>query len=499
MDRRVVPHDALKTMSSETQVPPGVDTPAARDEPMRHTRKAFEQIGRMKAPARPFFERFFDRLLPALPDSHKLDWGDEADWARLQQEPLRARWLIRIVVAAVVSLLVWAELSEIDEVTRGEGKVIPSSQIQVIQAVDQGQVEEILVQEGQTVSPKQLLLRIDKSRYMSELGAADAERLSLMAKVARLQALLDNKEFVMPEEVLKSDPGIAAQEREHYRSSLDEAEYQLSGIRQQLAQRQQELKEVQAAHTQAANGLRLAMEELGKNEPLLESGAVSEVEIIRLKQNVEKFDGDRKQAAERIGRAQAAIDETQSKLREAELTKHNQWRRELFEASSRLATVTAGAGVSQDRVKHAEVRSPVRGTVNRLLVNTVGGVVQSGKDLVEIVPLEDTLLIEAKIKPKDIGFLHQGLPTLVKITAYDYSIYGGLDGTLEHISGDTVTDEKGVTFYVIKVKTKESTLAGKAIAPGMVAEVDVKTGKKTVLSYLLKPVLRAKANAMTER
>jgi adhesin transport system membrane fusion protein len=493
MDRPIVPQQP------ETRMPPGAGMQEAHSEFPQHTRKAFEQIGKMKAPARPLFDRFFDRLLPTQADAQKLDWGDEADWARLRQEPLRARWLVRIVVASVVSLLVWAALAEIDEVTRGEGKVIPSSQIQVIQAVDQGQVEEILVQEGQVVAPGQVLLRIDKSRYMSELGAADAERLNLMAKVARLQALTDSSEFIMPEEVIEFAPNVVAQEQEHYRSSLDEAEYQISGIRQQLAQRQQELKEVQAAHTQAANGLKLAREELEKNEPLLESGAVSEVEIIRLKQNVEKFDGDRRQTQERIGRAHAAIDETQSKLREAELIKNNQWRKELSEATTRLATVTAGTGVSIDKVKHAEVRSPVRGTVNRLLVNTVGGVVQSGKDLVEIVPLGDTLLIEAKIKPKDIGFLHEGLPTLVKITAYDYSIYGGLDGVLKHISGDTVTDEKGVTFYVIRVQTEQSTLAGKAIAPGMVAEVDVKTGKKTVLSYLLKPVLRAKANAMTER
>jgi adhesin transport system membrane fusion protein len=161
--------------------------------------------------------------------------------------------------------------------------------------------------------------------------------------------------------------------------------------------------------------------------------------------------------------------------------------------------VTAGAGVSRDKVEQAEVRSTVRGKVNRLLINTVGGVVQSGKDLVEIVPLEDTLLIEAKIKPRDVGFLHQGLPTLVKITAYDFAIFGGLNGTLEHISGDTITDEKGVTFYLIRVKTEKSTLGDNAIAPGMVAEVDVKTGKKTVLFYLLKPVLRAKERAMSER
>ncbi|MDR2209817.1 MAG: HlyD family secretion protein, partial [Azoarcus sp.] len=267
MDRPAVPRDSLKTAQPETHM--GEGAPAAHSESMQQTRKAFEQMGRIKAPARPLFERFFDRLLPALPDSQKLDWGDEADWARLQQEPLRARWLLRIVAVAVILLLVWASLAEIDEVTRGEGKVIPSSQMQIIQAVDQGQVEEILVHEGQIVAAKQLLLRIDKTRFKSERDAADAERFSLMAKTARLEALLNNSDFVMPELVLENAPDIAAQERKHYQSSLDEAEYQLSGIRQQLLQRQQALREVQAARTQAADGLRLAREELEKNEPLL--------------------------------------------------------------------------------------------------------------------------------------------------------------------------------------------------------------------------------------
>ncbi|MCL2644673.1 MAG: HlyD family type I secretion periplasmic adaptor subunit [Betaproteobacteria bacterium] len=480
-----------------------MDRSAAHSEPMRRTRKAFEQVGKIKAPARPLFERFFDRLLPALPDSQKLDWGDEADWARLQQEPLRARRLLRIVFVVVLLLLVWAAFAPLDEVTRGLGKVVPSSQVQIIQAVDPGQVEEILVREGQEVEARQLLLRIDKSRYESELGAADARRLSLTTKVARLQALSDGREFVIPEEVLSRAPEFAAQEREHYRSSLDESEYQLSIVRQQLTQREQELREVEAMHTQAVNGLRLAREELGKNEPLLETGAVSEVEIIRLQQSVEKFDGDRSQAAERIGRSRAAIGEAQSKIREVELKINNQWRSELLTASAQLDSVTAEAGVGRDKVKQAEVRSPVRGTVQRLLVNTVGGVVQPGKELVEIVPREDELLIEAKVKPKDIAFLHPGLPARVKITAYDFAIYGGLDGTLEYISADAVMDdqaERGSTYYVIRVRTEKSVLGdNKPITPGMVAEVDVLTGKKSVLTYLLKPVLRAKANAMTER
>jgi len=494
MDRPVTPRNEPNTMQPETLMP------AQSREHMRHTRKAFEQVGKLKAPARPLFDRFFDRLLPALPDSERLDWGDEADWARLQQEPLRARWLLWSVVIVVILLLVWAALAEIDEVTHGDGKVVTSSQTKMMQAFDQGQVEEILVREGQVVEAGQVLLRIDKSRFMAELGAADAERISLMAKVARLQALSDGSTFVMPEEVLEHAPNIATQELEHYRSSLTEAEAQLSGLRQQLTQRQQELREVQAMHTQAVNSLNLAREELERTRPLEKTGAVSWADINRLELNVEKFNGDRKQAVERIGRAHAAIDEAQTKIREADLNKNNLWRRELLEAQGRLEQVSAGTGIGRDKVEKAEVRSTVKGTVNRLLVTTVGGVVSPGKDLVEIEPLGDELVIEAKVKPRDIAFLRPGLPARVKITAYDFSIYGGMDGTLDQILPNTVTDERGNSFYVIKVKTEKAGLGDdKPIIPGMVADVNVLTGKKTVLLYLLKPVLRAKANAMTEK
>jgi adhesin transport system membrane fusion protein len=498
-------------MQPETRMPSGVGKPESNSDPMRRTRKAFEQMGKMKAPARPLFERFFDRLLPSLPDSQQLDWGDEADWARLQREPVRARWLLWTVVIVVILLLTWAAFAEIDEVTRGDGKVIPLSKMQVIQAFDPGRVDEILVHEGQVVDPQQLLLRVDPSRFVAEFGAADAKRLGLVARVARFKALSEGSEFVMPDEVIRHDPSIAAQELKLYQDSRTEAETHFSIVRQQLTQREQELRETEALHMQAFNSLKLAREELRKNEPLLASGAVSEVEIIRLQQNIEKFDGDRRQAAERIGRARAAINEAQNKVQEAELNKRNEWREEYSRASSELATVAAGTGLSQDKVKQAEVRSPVRGKVNRLLVTTVGGIVSQGQELVEIVPLDDKLLIEAKVKPKDIAFLREGLPVLVKITAYDFAIYGGLDGTLTQVSADTVTDDKGNAFYLIKVQTDTAMLGegknsassnGKkriVITPGMVAEVNVLTGKKTVLSYLLKPVLRAKANAMTER
>jgi adhesin transport system membrane fusion protein len=471
---------------------------------MERSRRVFEQVGkvsaRVSAPVRPLFDRLFGRWLSPGPATHELDWADEADWARMQQEPLRARRLLRMVGVVFLILLGWSALAHIDEVTRGEGKVIPSSQVQIIQAVDGGVIEAMAVHEGQEVQVGELLFRIDSTRFTSSRLENRAEYFSLLARAARLRALTSGEPFEMPEEVQREAPTVAAQEFSLYTSSHASIEAQLSIARQQLAQREQELNEARARYDQANRGLDLANQELTMTRPLVASGAVSDVDIIRLRQTVARLSGDRNQAGAQISRMQAAITESQRKIQEVELNVRNQWKNELSDTTSRLSVLTQAELAIADRVKHADVRSPVHGTVKTLLINTVGAVVQPGKELVEIVPLDDALLIEARVRPLDIAFLRPGLPAMVKFTAYDYYVYGGLEAVVEHISADTVTDDKGNAYYLVRVRTNESKLGDNLpIIPGMVAEVDVLTGKKTVLSYLLKPVLRASATAMTER
>lgn len=444
-------------------------------------------------------DELFERWIPAKTDED-LDWVSDAEWAHLQQEPLRARAVLRVIGIMLLVLLIWAAFAEIDEVTRGQGKVIPSSQLQVIQSVDGGIVSEILVREGQVVNKDQLLLKIDETRFVSSLRENRAEYLSLVAKAARLRALAENKPFALPPEVEKEFPLIAAQERSLYDSRRLELEAQVGIARQQLAQRNQELVEVRARRDSAANGFELTVQELNATKPLLGSGAVSEVEIIRLERDVGRFRGERDQAAAQINRIHAAIAEASNKIEEVELNFRNESRIQLADVSAKINSLSESSTTLTDRVKHSNVRSPVKGTVKRLLFNTVGGVVQPGNPIIEIVPLEDTLLVEANIQPKDIAFLRPGQEAIVRFTAYDFAIYGGLDAVLEHIGADTITDEQGNTFYVCRVRTHKSSLGeNRPIMPGMVAEVDIKTGKKTVLSYLMKPVLRAKMHAMTER
>lgn len=384
---------------------------------------------------------------------------------------------------------------------RGEGKVVPSRQVQIIQSLDGGIVEEILVKPGQEVEAGQILLKIDSTRFASSLGENNAEYLSLLAKSARLKALATGEPFVAPEEVLKQAPGLAEMERNAWQARTTELNATVNVAREQLKQRQEELRETIAKRDQASASCGLTSRELQVTRPLLKSGAVSEVDLLRLQRDVARYCGEQKGAEAQIDRIQASIKEAQSKLEESELNIRNQARNELSETNTKLSTLREGKLALADRVKLAEVRAPVRGTVKTLFNNTVGGVVQPGKDIIEIVPKDDTLLLEVRILPRDIGFLHPDQKAEVKFTAYDFAIYGGLEGKVEQIGADTVTDEKGNSYYVVRVRTDRSTVGDKnlPIIPGMVAEVHVLTGKRTVLQYLLKPVLRAKANAFTER
>ncbi|MCH1879854.1 HlyD family type I secretion periplasmic adaptor subunit [Alcaligenes ammonioxydans] len=424
-----------------------------------------------------------------------------ASWTARYQDVRGSTLLIWLTLLAICLLIVWASLASIDEVVRGEGKVVPSRQVQVVQSLDGGVVEEILVRPGQSVEAGEVLLRIDPTRASSSLGENEAESLSLKAKAARLEAIAADQPLDMPAEVLEKAPDLAEGERRVWLARTEELRSNISVAQEQLNQRQQELRETQANRDQAASSCGLTSQELQMTRPLLKSGAVSEVDLLRLQRDVARYCGEQKAATAQISRIQASIQEAQNRIGEVEITFRNQARTELAETRAKLASLEQGQRALADRVRLAEVRSPVRGTIKTLSANTVGGVVQPGKDILEIVPTDDTLLLEVRINPRDIGFLHAGQSAEVKFTAYDFAIYGGLPGVLEQTSADTITDEKGNSFYIAKVRT-DTVYVGddnRPILPGMVAEVHILTGKRTVMQYLLKPILRARSNAFRER
>ncbi len=465
--------------------------------------KGFARIGHCVWRVGKFGDRIFGEWVEKItpPSQHDaVDWAGDADWAQLQQEPLRARQLLRVAGAMVLVLIIWAALAQVDEVTRGEGKVVPTSQVQVLQSVDGGVVEEIMVHEGQLVEPGQTLMRVDPTRFESNLGESRASQVAMRAKALRLQALTSGNAFNPPADLLALAPDVVAHERGLYESRRAEINAQISISQSQLAQRQQEFNEVRARREQAERGLELTQKELSATRPLVSSGAMSEVDVLRLERDVARLRGDRDQAGAQMSRVQAAIAEAHRKIEEVQLNSRNQMSAELSDTMSKLSALSEGGKALQDKVVKADIKSQVRGTVKRVLVNTVGGVVQPGKEVIEIVPSEDALILEAQVSPRDIAFLRPGLMAMVKFTAYDFAIYGGLEAVVENISADSVVDQKGNSFYLVRLKTSKPSLGKNLpIIPGMVAQVDILTGKKSVLSYLLKPVLRAKANALSER
>lgn len=417
-----------------------------------------------------------------------------------RRETQRAQKIVRASVVVILLLIVWAALAHVDEVTRGEGRVIPSRQLQVLQSLDGGVVSEILVKEGQLVEAGQLLLKVDETRATSGVRESAATGVALRARQARLAALSDGSEFKPPRSSNPEELLILQGEQALYEAKRSELATLLSINNQQLQQRQQELSEMRSRKTSAERALELGMQELAKTRPLLATGAVSEVDILRLERDVAKSRGEADAATAQIARVQASIGEAQRKIQETEISFRNEARKELAEVVGKLNALNEGQVALSDKVAKSQVKSPVRGRVQRLLANTVGGVVQPGKDIVEIVPLDDQLVLEARVAPKDIAFIRPDQSATVKFTAYDFSIYGGLEAKVENISPDTVVDERGNAYYLVRVRTTRANFSEKLpIIPGMTAEVDILTGQKTVLAYLLKPILKVKAYALKER
>ena len=430
--------------------------------------------------------------------------ANEVNKALLDDSPRVVRITLWAILAFFAVMLTWAALADIDEVTRGDGRAIPSSRLQKVQNLEGGIVSEVFVHEGEIVKAGAPLLRLDDTRFRSNAGESEADRLALEARVQRLTAQLADKETLeLPPEIAQKSPDIANGEIELFTSVKQRIQSEIGGLNEQLVQKKQELLDYQAKASQTRRSLGLLQQEISMSEPLVAKGAISKVEILRLRRSEVDTRGQLESVTLAIPRAQAAIKEIENKIGETRDRYRSEALSQLNEARTELSKTQASGKAIEDRVNRTLVTSPVRGIVQQLMVNTIGGVIQPGSDLVEIVPLDDTLLIETKIRPQDIAFLHPGQEAMVKFTAYDYTIYGGLKATLEQISPDTVTDKDGKSFYIVRLRTEKNHLGSDEkpllIIPGMVASVDIITGRKTILAYLLKPILRAKAEAFRER
>lgn len=415
------------------------------------------------------------------------------------------------LLASCIGLLflcavLWAHFSSLDEVTIGEGKVISSRKMQVVQNLEGGILKDVMVSEGDVVSPEQVLLRIDDTGVAANYGESRVKALNQLAAISRLTAEVEGTPLNFPRELLAERPDFADSERANYLARQNGQKAEVATLRQQLTQRESELLELRSKVQKLDRSNKLLQEELATTTPLVETGAIARVEVLRLERQANEMKGDLDSTRLAIPRAEAAIQEINRKIEERQSVFRADAAKELAARRAEFATVRETISAAKDRVERTEVRSPVRGIVQSVKIRTVGGVIRPGMDLIEIVPLDDTLLVEAKIKPSDIAFIRPGLPATVKLSAYDFSIYGGLTGKVERISADSILEERSQSqesFYLIQVRTDSTQLSGKGqnlpIIPGMVATVDVLTGKKTVLQYLLKPFLKTGERALRER
>ncbi|WP_428772602.1 HlyD family type I secretion periplasmic adaptor subunit [Vibrio sp.] len=461
-------------------------------------------------------QRRYDKL-----SASQLEYVDDQTAALLLNTPSSARVMLWVTVLFFVLAAIWASWAEIDKVTKGQGKVVPSSQVQVVQNLEGGLVKEILVREGQSVQKGQQLLLIDDTRFRSDYREREQQVTNLTASVVQLSAaissvvinedfdsknwqqnvVLNYQQLQFPAELEQNSTNLVERRKAEYRQDLNNLRNQLSVIDQQVKQKQQDLVEIRARVRNLRDSYNYAQRELDITKPLADEGVVPKIELLKLQRQVNDTRRELTSSQLKMPVLESAIREAMLSRIDAAQKFRSEQQEKLNQAQDQLSAMTESTVGLEDRVNRTVVVSPVTGTVKTLNINTVGGVIQPGMDIVEIVPSEDTLLVEAQIAPKDIAFLRPNLPAIVKFSAYDFIKYGGLEGTLEHISADTNQDEDGNSFYLVRIRTKETALNhddSLPIIPGMTASVDIITGKRTVMDYLLNPILNAQKNALRE-
>ncbi len=432
------------------------------------------------------------------------DFAPEVDAAIVQGVDPRSRILLFAVVLFFIVALIWAKLAIVDEVTHANGKVIPSSQVQVIQNLEGGILKEVLVQEGGFVEAGAIVLRIDDTGHAASFGELQARHSNLEGEIQRLQAEADDKPLVYSDDMRQEHDGVVADQQALYGARQAELESQVAILQQQLEQREQEREELISKIGQAEESLSIAKEELDITAPLVKKKIVAKVKLLQLRREINDLKGDISASKLALPRAAAAIAEAKQRVEEKRQNQKTGILGELSQRRAELQTVKESITAARDRVARTEVRSPVKGVVKELKIRTVGGVIKPGADLMEIIPIEDNLRIETRVRPADIAFLRPEQDAMVKFTAYDFSIYGGLPGKVERISADTILDEQGDAYYKVVVRTESNDLTSRdgkklPIIPGMVTTVDVITGEKSVLDYLLKPLIKAQQQALRER
>ena len=436
-----------------------------------------------------------------------LDFARDAEAALHAAPPRTAGRFLLLCTALLATFLIWAYLAQIDEVARGAGRVIPSSKQQIVQSLEGGIVKAISVHEGDKVQKGQRLLLLDKTGFASDLGELEAKELALQGAITRLQTETSNPDadgVKFPDELRRRAASVVQSEEALFAIRRRNLLNQLSVLNDRLTQKHQERAELQESRKRYQDSLQIAEKERALKAPLAERGIVPKTDLMKLDREIVDYKGQIATTDQSIPRIEASIREAEGLIEDQRLTFRQTAQSELTEKLAELEIARQSMTAATDRLFRTVILSPVDGFVNKLHVTTLGGVVKPGEPLVEITPVEDSLIVEARIKPSDIAFISPDQKALVKLTAYDFTIYGGLDGNVDVVSSDSIVDEENKeTYYVVTVRTRETVLRkgeeSLPIIPGMVASVDIMTGKKSVLDYLLKPILKARDEALRER
>lgn len=436
---------------------------------------------------------------------HKFDLARkyDEDFSPADGIPMSEHLMLYMIGGFLGVMLIWAAVAKVDEVARGEGKVIPASEVQVIQSLEGGIIDSIPVKDGDEVKEGQVVLRMRNVQAGADLAATEQKYLGLLASTTRLQAETEDKPLVFPDEVIKGAPDMVTAEQDAYDANKKNNESQTAIENQQYDQKKQEISELEAKIKDTNDALKLAQSERDMVAPMVERGSSSKKDLLDIDRQINNEQTDLHGLTLSLPRAKAAAQEIRERINNISSGFKAQSQKELSDKMAELNSVKQTLAAYQDKSERNDIKSPVHGTVKDIRINTVGGVAKPGEPIMEIVPLEDKLLVESHIKPSDIAFIHAGEKALVRLSAFDSSIYGTLDGTVTEVSPDSMTTDKGESYYRVRVKTDKTELSknGKTykIIPGMQATVDIVTGEKTVLKYLIKPFAKAAQTAMTER
>jgi adhesin transport system membrane fusion protein len=402
-----------------------------------------------------------------------------------------------------VVLFAWIAIAEVDNVTRAEGRVMPSAKMQVIQNLEGGIVKSVLVKQGQHVAAGELLLTLSDVQLNADQNARQQQILGLDARAARLLAQASGNPPQFSKQVAASAPDLMAAEQATLLSKKLEQESQISVLNSQIEQKRRELEEAQVTLDGAQRGLLLGREERATIARLVERGLEPRLELVRADRSIVEQESRANVAKVGIERGASAINEIVSRKEALTRQFRSEALNELNRTLADLSPLKQAMPAIEDKLLRADIKSPMKGIVNRVFVNTIGGIVKPGDPIMEVVPADDELVLDAMVLPKDIGFVKLGQNARVKITAYDYSIFGALDGKVTNISADAVPNEKGEAFYQVRIETQTKAIEvidkKLLILPGMQAQVDIITGKKTILQYLSKPIVALKENAFRER